>query len=712
VSLLLRKELDNMLTKISQKWQILDRKIQYTLYLVIIALLYTISILAINSQNLRFILPFLLLFFSGFPLTHLFFKNESVIDKIIIGYGFSILFNIIIFHFLMHIQDYSQNNLFNYHFLIISLVISIIPMFLSYFQKNNHNKVDDEIITIQRPFFEQLSIIFVGAMMLLIMFIQVCFINIPNHALDEYSYIYIARNLMVDNTNFTATPPWINKLRYVPRYVFITQISVFCSFFGFQLESAELVIIASNIMLIPVVFSTASTVFNRKVGVVATALIVVNPVYWLLSIRIYPDIPVTVLSWASFYFLLKAVKMGKNCLKQKFAILSGLFLMLALFTKYTVILLMPAFFLAYIIYTRKYWENNSNNRSVFSLMLVILCLSVILAIIRFWSDIIDYIVNFSSMIEQWKFGPIYDTMINPLGPISQFSVLILFGIFFSIKSEEGKRNFPIFVAAWVGYMPFFLFVPHFIPDQRHIFSQQVSLVILVAFGVISISQHRKIWKIALPIVILAHAIDESFAWKGTRQSSILIEVLLFITLLVFLVYGVKKTAGSSTINKHAIQAIILLTITIITFTNSQFLNKYNWTWDEQIRDESRVQANYYLENVGKWLISHQTENKLVMTNAYATLPYYARFIIVYVPPETEEEFLSNLRQKSVGYLIIFWGNEPFLRHVLGGITIPDEVSYLQEYVRNPLPNAKQVYSDNTKTIDDNEIGVVIFEIQR
>jgi hypothetical protein len=447
------------------------------------------------------------------------------------------------------------------------------------------------------------------------------------------------------------------------------------------------------------------------VGVVATTLIAVNPVYWLLSTRIYPDIPVAVLSWASFYFLLKSVKMGNNGLNQRFAVISGLFLLLALFTKYTAILLVPAFLLTYLTYTRKYWENKANNRSIFSLMLVILCLIVVLAITRFWSDIVDYIINFALIVEKWEFGPIYDTMINPLGPISQYSILLLFGIFFSLKSEKGKRNLPIFVTAWAGYMPFFLFVPDFLPDQRQDFSQQVSLVILVAFGIISISKQRKIWKISLSVVILAHAIDELLAWKGTRQSSILIEVLLLIMVLIFLLYGINRTESIPTINKRPIQAVILLVLTLLAFTNSQFLNKYNVTWDEQIRDESRVQAIFYLENVGKWLISHQIENKSVMTNAYATLPYYTRFITVYIPPENNEEFLNDLMQKSVEYLIIFWGSEPFLRHVLGGMTIPNEVSYLQEYVWNPLPNTRQVYSDNTRTIDAKEIGVTIYEIQ-
>lgn len=107
---------------------------------------------------------------------------------------------------------------------------------------------------------------------------------------------------------------------------------------------------------------------------------------------------------------------------------------------------------------------------------------------------------------------------------------------------------------------------------------------------------------------------------------------------------------------------------------------------------------------------HITENESIMTNAYATLPYYARFVTIYVPPEEEEEFLSCSNQKNMKYLVIFWGTRPFLQQVLGALIILDEAPYLERYVWKPPLNTRQVYSDNDRTIDDKEVGVVIFEI--
>ncbi|MFX0194979.1 MAG: ArnT family glycosyltransferase [Candidatus Hodarchaeota archaeon] len=604
--------------------------------------------------------------------------------------------------------------MFNYQFLIIALIVTTIPLFLCYFREKNIKQLDQKTKTAQNTLFDHSGIIFVGSIMVLIFLVQIRVIEIPNRALDEYAYIYIARNLAVDNTNFTATPPWLNKERYVPRYVFITLITVFCSFFGFEFESAELLIITSNVMLIPVVFSFASTFYDRNVGSVATALITVNPVFWLLSIRIYPDISVTVFSWASFYFLLKALKNAEqDLIEQKYVILSFLFLILALFTKNTVILLIPAFFLLFFVYTRNQITRRPKNFLSFFVVLLMISLSIIISLVRFGPDVVASIEYFSTKGEGWSLEAIYDTMINPLGPISQFSFLILVGIFLAIKSESvrDKRNLTILVVAWLGYVLFFLIYPHFMPDKRHVFSQQVSATIIAAFGIVSISKHRKLWTISLPVLILAHAIDESLAWKGNRQSSLLIEALFIIIVLIVLVEGIRRTARKKTLTAHSFQTAILLGLTLFAFANAAFLDRYNVTWEEQVRDESRVQAVFFLKNVGNWLKSHEIGNESIMTNAYATLPYYTGFVTVYVPPEIETEFLSCLSQKNLKYLIIFWGTRPFLRHVLGGKIIQDEAPYLERYVWNPPSNARLVYSDKTQTIENKEVGVVIFKIE-
>lgn len=670
---------------------------------------YFPSFLNPSSSLSRLFLPFLLLFFSGYSLAHLLFKNESFIDRIIIGYGFSVLLNVIIFHGIMFIRNNGLDQAFNTLFLIITLFATAAPLCLSYFRATSINRFDPNTKTEQKAFFEQSDIKFIGAVMLLIFLVQILFIN-PRNSVDEYSYIYIARNLTVDNTNFTATPPWINKERYVPRYVFITQIAVFCSFFGFKLESAEFVIFAANLMLIPVVFSSTSTFFNRKVGTVAAALIAVNPVFWNLNIKIYPDISVTVFSWASFYFLLKALKNGdEELIEKKFVALSFIFLILAQFTKYTVVFLVPAFFLLFFIYNKNRIGIRVKNFS--SYLVVLICsLSFILTLVRFWPDLVDFFENFSVIVEAWNLATLYDSMIKPLGPISQFSVIILLGIFLSLKSELGRRNLTIFIASWVGYLPFFLLYPHFFPDPRYVFSQQVTVTILAAFGIVSISKQRKLWKISLLVISLAHVIDVSLKWKGSRQTLFLIDVLLLIALLIFLQEGIRRTARKKALAAHSLQKTILLGLTLLAFVNASVLERYDVTWEEQIVAESRIQAVSYLETVGGWLNMHITENESIMTNAYATLPYYARFVTIYVPPEEEEEFLSCSNQKNMKYLVIFWGTRPFLQQVLGALIILDEAPYLERYVWKPPLNTRQVYSDNDRTIDDKEVGVVIFEI--
>ena len=69
----------------------------------------------------------------------------------------------------------------------------------------------------------------------------------------------------------------------------------------------------------------------------------------------------------------------------------------------------------------------------------------------------------------------------------------------------------------------------------------------------------------------------------------------------------------------------------MAFINAAFLDSYDVTWEEQVRDESGIQAVFFLKTVGGWLNIYITENESIMTNAYATLPYYVGFVKMYVP---------------------------------------------------------------------------------
>ena len=684
---------------------------QYIISYTILILCYIPIFISSKSFISRLLLPFILLYFSGYSLTHVLFNKQSQLDKIIIGFGISISLNVIIFHSLVFFRVNSQNQMFNNIFLTITFLVTSILLYLSFSRvKNSNHKVHD-VKNLPKSKFNQYYLIFLGIIILLVVLTQTLLIEIKNRSLDEYAYIYIAKNLITDNTNFTATPPWINKERYVPRYVFITQISVICSFIGFELESAELFIIISNLMLIIVVYALASTLYNKKVGIIAATLIAANPVFWLLSIRIYPDIPVTVFSWSSFYFLLKAFKTEKTDLDtNKYVIVSVHYLILAIFTKYTVVLLLPAFFLVYYIYTRNRNSNELTNSSSLMIVRFMIVISLILAIVRFWPDIATYTSNLSTLIKLWNLQIIYDTMINPLGPISQFSALILLGMLLSSKTQMDKRNLGILIVAWAGYIPFFMLVPHFLADQRHVFAQQVSVTIIAALGIYYASKNRNLWIKALFIVVIAHAIDVILSWNSIQQTTILLEVIIFSVLLVALYFGIQKTTKYKMINLHSVQTAILLCLTLVAFANVEFLDRNNITWEEQIRDESRTQATIFLNTVGEWMGTQITENENIMTNAYATLPYYSGFLPIYSPPKTETQFLRDLNQYNITYIILFWGTQPFLRHVLGGMTIPDEAPYLETYVLNPLSNTTQIYWDSMRTIDNEEVGVIIYKL--
>jgi len=94
----------------------------------------------------------------------------------------------------------------------------------------------------------------------------------------------------------------------------------------------RLLMVASAVITIYLVYLVAKKIFNKSAGLLAAFCLAISPLYIGESRFIRPDVPATMLIMLSFYFLLRFIEVNKNV---KWLILSSLSAGFSIATKYT-----------------------------------------------------------------------------------------------------------------------------------------------------------------------------------------------------------------------------------------------------------------------------------------------------------------------------------------------------------------------------------------
>jgi len=164
---------------------------------------------------------------------------------------------------------------------------------------------------------------------------------------DEHIYVENCLRMIAQATiypNYYATPSqttiYINIINYLSIFAFGTLTGEYQSIQGFVQQyqhdptifflSARIVILTFDVMSVFLVYLIGQHLFNRKVGLVAAALLAVVPIHVEVSRVIRPDIQMTFFVLLVFWFCLKIID------RQTYRnyILAGVALGLALMSKY------------------------------------------------------------------------------------------------------------------------------------------------------------------------------------------------------------------------------------------------------------------------------------------------------------------------------------------------------------------------------------------
>jgi len=128
-----------------------------------------------------------------------------------------------------------------------------------------------------------------------------------------------------------------------------------------QCKVAVCVSILSGILLILLTFFLGRLIYNSKVAFVASLLMVIDPIHWLCSQRIWMETTLVLFMWLALFYILKAIKITPSDAKirksQMNFYLAGIFTGLALLTKSTAFFIYPITFSFILLANRNLFKN-------------------------------------------------------------------------------------------------------------------------------------------------------------------------------------------------------------------------------------------------------------------------------------------------------------------------------------------------------------------
>lgn len=170
-----------------------------------------------------------------------------------------------------------------------------------------------------------------GILILLLLFTIVYTLNLDKYPLiwtDEAWFSNPAYNLAFHGfLGTTMMPDFYNIAHYtywqMPFYMVLMAISF--KLFGFGIIQARMISVVLGFFTVLFTYLLGKELYNKKIGLLASILLIVNPLFFLVARQARMDIAVTCFTLIALYFLLKALKVNNF----KYYIVVGLFAMLS-----------------------------------------------------------------------------------------------------------------------------------------------------------------------------------------------------------------------------------------------------------------------------------------------------------------------------------------------------------------------------------------------
>ncbi|MBF0478239.1 MAG: glycosyltransferase family 39 protein [Candidatus Omnitrophica bacterium] len=183
----------------------------------------------------------------------------------------------------------------------------------------------------------------------------------PNRSIDEIVFFRMAGQVSHNWQDYN-TIPYGKELqasgRELPEYffrplykhppLFTFLLAGMMKLFGNSLNIAAIVPLLLGALLIPLVYLLANAIFNdRRTACLAALFMWFDPVSTICSQKIWMDVPLCFFSLLAIYFFVKALQSSSV---EKWLLLSGLTIGLAMNIKYTAVLILAAQWLYILIY--------------------------------------------------------------------------------------------------------------------------------------------------------------------------------------------------------------------------------------------------------------------------------------------------------------------------------------------------------------------------
>jgi len=171
--------------------------------------------------------------------------------------------------------------------------------------------------------------------------------------IDEARELFITRNFLR-----TGQFTFFGEQYMQHPYMFYLLIAAAFIALGMKDAAGQIVVILLGSLIIPLIYLTGKELFNKKLGLIAAALIMSHPLFWFYSERILNDVPLLFFLTLSLYLYARSYARKEN----KTLYMCGVTTAMALLTKMSGVAILAVFFTHALItdklkvFTRKkYW---------------------------------------------------------------------------------------------------------------------------------------------------------------------------------------------------------------------------------------------------------------------------------------------------------------------------------------------------------------------
>ncbi|MGE5556372.1 MAG: PQQ-binding-like beta-propeller repeat protein [Methanocella sp.] len=321
--------------------------------------------------------------------------------------------------------------------------------------------------------------------------------NAPMWPADEQTYAQWSFHMLKTGDyltpwNFGVVSLWIGK---PPLTMWL--VSVAYQVFGATNFAARFWSVIFGGLSLAMMYHLGKLLYNRAVGVLSVVVLATCVMFVTFATRYMTDVPLLFFMLASLYFLLlskKSAPQAKNVLA--YAGLGGVFFGLALMTKQTEALLIPAIAGLYLVLTAKSFKPLFTRRFLLFLTMALVVVAPYLIVMH---------VNFGS--EFWGYYFTYSTFERVVNPIEGHQGDILFYFNYLATNEN-----PL----WMALLPFGLGLSAYWALKRSKSDALIVTWVAVVFAVFTVAQTKMPYYILPVYPAFAFAIGSLLYWMSRK----------------------------------------------------------------------------------------------------------------------------------------------------------------------------------------------------